>query len=632
MYSYYERAVSEGLDAYRVFGYPETSRSIFRISTTELLIYLKDHNAAYSQEIVTEWLESSTADRTRVKTVRYKRAMRVLEDIMQHGRVTTSLTEESDRTRKIQLDGWCGSALENYLGQLNVGSDRLNEQRRYCARFLRYVCDNGINGPSGICIETVCAFLTGKSHYPEGRMVTCRRIVAAFIEYLAVNEMLPRDAWQKIKPIVRFNYNAPNIIENSERTRILDAVNEPEIYPIYVFQEAAAKFLQHQQQSGYSESKIGENRQAINEFTDFMLSNELPYSVAIAEAWQNKNRTGWSANKCWSFNRTVQCVEQMRCGVDPKSSYIRQKRSATIPEWSKGRLNEYIASRENEHLAKSTVDMIRDSVARLAWYLERAGKHGWEQLTAESIKAFHVQDSHRTPQGRNAYSSKIRMFLSFLSDRGDVADTLPLAVPVSSAPRRRIIEILSDEEIKSVYQFRSTATDAIELKWTAIVLLGITLGLRASDIANLKLSDIHWPEAAISIIQQKTGQRLKLPFSIQTGNSLWRYINEGRPKQADAQLVFVRHSAPYCGMSANTMRLALKKAVMATDEDTGGFHIARRTFASKLLSAGNSAETIAAGIGHRNTKSADPYLATDTAHMKMCPIGLSGIGYEGGMI
>jgi integrase len=165
-------------------------------------------------------------------------------------------------------------------------------------------------------------------------------------------------------------------------------------------------------------------------------------------------------------------------------------------------------------------------------------------------------------------------------------------------------------------------------------MLGLKMGLRACDVARLKLSDISWDDdGTVSIVQKKTGQRLKLPLPIQTGNSLWRYVNMGRPKHSKSPYVFVRHCAPYCGMSTASMRQALHvSTAFACEDAAGGFHIARRTFASKLLVSGNSAEIIATGLGQRRTQSAERYLATDAEHMRMCAIGLQGIEYSGALL
>ena len=77
----------------------------------------------------------------------------------------------------------------------------------------------------------------------------------------------------------------------------------------------------------------------------------------------------------------------------------------------------------------------------------------------------------------------------------------------------------------------------------------------------------------------------------------------------------------------------LLKSVVATQhksETIHGFHITRKTFASKLLANGNPPATIAAALGHVGANNVDEYLATNEDKMRLCAIGLKGIKYLGG--
>lgn len=65
-------------------------------------------------------------------------------------------------------------------------------------------------------------------------------------------------------------------------------------------------------------------------------------------------------------------------------------------------------------------------------------------------------------------------------------------------------------------------------------------------------------------------------------------------------------------------------------EQIHGFHVTRKTFASKLLATGNPVTTIAAALGHVGIDTVDEYLATNEEQMRLCAIGLKGIEYTGG--
>jgi len=246
-------------------------------------------------------------------------------------------------------------------------------------------------------------------------------------------------------------------------------------------------------------------------------------------------------------------------------------------------------------------------------------------------KDFQAQDNHSTVEGKNAYAIKIRGFLRFLARKRLVPETLELAVSTEMAPHTSIVTTLSDNQIDAIYTFRQNVTRPIELRNAAIIMLGLRMGLRASDISNLKLTDISWKDSSISFIQQKTGVHLKLPLPIDVGNSLYRYLCVGRP-QSNSHHVFVHLRAPYCRFGRATFGRLLKAAV-TTECESGsihGFHVTRKTFASKLLANGNPVTTIAAALGHVGVSRVDEYLATNEDQMRLCAIGLKGIEYSGG--
>jgi len=81
----------------------------------------------------------------------------------------------------------------------------------------------------------------------------------------------------------------------------------------------------------------------------------------------------------------------------------------------------------------------------------------------------------------------------------------------------------------------------------AILLLATSAGLRAGDLASLKLSDIDWIKDEIHLIQGKTQETLILPLDKNVGNASADYILNGRPV-SDSKNIFLRSCAPYNGL------------------------------------------------------------------------------------
>jgi integrase len=190
----------------------------------------------------------------------------------------------------------------------------------------------------------------------------------------------------------------------------------------------------------------------------------------------------------------------------------------------------------------------------------------------------------------------------------------------------RIVSILSAPQVAAIRSHSVLGSTPLELRNAAMVALALRMGLRSIDICGLRLSDIAWEAASISIVQRKTGSPLTLPLPVEVGNALARYILEGRPP-CDIPNVFISLKRPY---AAATRLLCYRSSVAILGKkesaaDIRGLHVARKTFASGLLAAGNPVSTISRALGHSDPSSVDEYLATDVNRMSQCATGLAGI-------
>jgi integrase len=78
--------------------------------------------------------------------------------------------------------------------------------------------------------------------------------------------------------------------------------------------------------------------------------------------------------------------------------------------------------------------------------------------------------------------------------------------------------------------------------------------------------------------------------------------------------------------SASKISLKYLSAFDAADCPEKGFHILRRTAATKLFENNVPSSVISASLGHLDPNSADVYLSTDSKKMRKCALSLYGIG------
>lgn len=202
-----------------------------------------------------------------------------------------------------------------------------------------------------------------------------------------------------------------------------------------------------------------------------------------------------------------------------------------------------------------------------------------------------------------------------------------------TAPVEKIVDVLSEEQVRRVDGFRSEHTKAVELRDAAIVLLGIRMGFRASDAFNLCFRDIDWKNREISIVMKKTRAQITLPMPVDVGNAIHAYISNGRPK-SDSGFIFIRSKAPYWKLTGKVCTKALYRILPERKEVTGGgFHVTRRTFAPHLLRNHAGIDVVIDALGHRDPTSVMKYLLLDNERSRRCGLSLddAGIPMKGGL-
>jgi integrase len=234
--------------------------------------------------------------------------------------------------------------------------------------------------------------------------------------------------------------------------------------------------------------------------------------------------------------------------------------------------------------------------------------------------------------GKNTYGIKVRQLLVYMAEKNLVPQNLFLAISTQCATSQNIVNVMSDEMVTAIYKYRASAQTPLELRNIAIIMLGLRMGMRASDIVNLRISDFRWQNQIVTFVQKKTGKPITIPVPADVGNSVYKYIMEGRPQsgtQGDGY-VFIRHRAPYSGMKTiQACRYALKEALSTYGMELPpgeGFHITRKTFATRLLTSKNSFDDISNALGHAVPKSAEAYLARNEESMRLCPLPFESVG------
>src|SRR3989475_3578396 len=134
----------------------------------------------------------------------------------------------------------------------------------------------------------------------------------------------------------------------------------------------------------------------------------------------------------------------------------------------------------------------------------------------------------------------------------------------------------------------------------AILLLLVTYGLRAREVAALTLDDIDWRSERLRIPERKAGHSTAYPLSPIVGQAILDYLKMGRPQTTDRH-IFFRTLAPQAAMThsavSGTAAHYLRKAGIAVSR--AGSHTLRHTCVQRLVDADVSFKVIGDYVGHR---------------------------------
>lgn len=396
------------------------------------------------------------------------------------------------------------------------------------------------------------------------------------------------------------------------------------------YDKAVLAVLDYLIEQGFSRTPRKEFSHATREFKKYLEEKCLEYTLANAQDWVATLKPNFSRTKFLSFRRSLALVDDVvRNGAVTNTRYFYENEPLKyrVPECYRKLLTTYLDRRRNDGNQPSTLQM--DSVACTRFFLFLQSKRitNVALITPEIIKEYHKQAEHKTAEGKNAYTYRIRGFIRFLAMKKLVPETLEFAFATEKASKVSIVTTLSKEQVDIIRTFSENSSSPSQLRSAAITTLALRMGLRSVDICNLCLSDISWESRIISIIQHKTGVPLTLPFPVEVGNILARYILEGRPKCNESN-IFITLKHPYTKLKSHRSCYASSLAILGRKRDAAdirGLHIARRTFASNLLVAGNNISIISFTLGHTSESTIDEYLATDNKRMRQCSIGLAGI-------
>lgn len=211
-------------------------------------------------------------------------------------------------------------------------------------------------------------------------------------------------------------------------------------------------------------------------------------------------------------------------------------------------------------------------------------------------------------------SSALRLYLRHLAHRGLAAPDLDRAVPTAKTWRLASLpRYLEPDAVERLIASCDPETPGGR-RDRAILLLLAGLGLRARDVADLRLADIDWRAATIAVCG-KGRREVRLPLPQDAGDALIAWLTGPRPA-ASGDTVFARLLPPFDPVSSGVVGGVVRRAVERAGVENApsrGSHLLRHSAATAMLRGGATLDAIATVLRHRSTDTTAHYAKVDVA-------------------
>jgi site-specific recombinase XerD len=271
--------------------------------------------------------------------------------------------------------------------------------------------------------------------------------------------------------------------------------------------------------------------------------------------------------------------------------------------------------KEHKGLAENSLVQIELFVRRLDQFLHTHQVSDWRHLQVQHLDRFVRQEAAHNSGRIQRIHKILRGLLRYLFSLGylehDWAAALrsPPHYRLARTPRAlapaQVLRILASIDLRAPGGKRDFA----------IVLLAASLGVRASEIAGLRLEDLDWKRGVARFIQPKNRHVLHLPLSWSLVKALADYLKNERPRPSPYRHVFLGRTAPSQPLSPRTVSILIARRMRQASIPASG-HQLRHAFASELLRLGTPFSTLQELLGHTHISSTQVYTKIDLRQLR----------------
>ena len=262
-------------------------------------------------------------------------------------------------------------------------------------------------------------------------------------------------------------------------------------------------------------------------------------------------------------------------------------------------------------LSRATRTLHRQLVQRLFRYRFPAGQIAWKDFHFSDCAGFLKQEFARLPsrETQKVWLTVVRSVLRYLGEEGYISKGWEAALPkITSYRQASLPRTLSDKQLHELWE-ASEGKDRRHLRYRALLLLCLRLGMRVGEVANIHLKDINWENGYLRVRGTKSHRDRTLPLPEDVGEALVAHLRAGRPRSTR---VFEPLRPPFTTERIHNHVLNSLHYLFLTARITNhGTHSLRHTSATSMVNKGASFKAVADVLGHKKVSTTLIYAKLD---------------------
>lgn len=238
--------------------------------------------------------------------------------------------------------------------------------------------------------------------------------------------------------------------------------------------------------------------------------------------------------------------------------------------------------------------------------------HELDAMSVRSLLSSVSVQRNLCAKSSNLYLSVLKSYFDFLVRFGYIQRNNAAAVPQKKTSKL-LPQFISENVMNRVIDNELPMSNLAEARTRLCVLLLYHCGLRASELINLKLSDIDIQCRRLKVIGKGNKERV-LPFGSEVYDCLCSYISFRATKWYGSPLLLVADDGSE--FTAQMLRSVIFKVFSKhVEKRLCHPHVLRHTFATHMLNHGASLVAIQVMLGHASLATTQIYTHVSTEHI-----------------